>query len=127
MTGQEILDRIADAALETLFLPREIVMAELRTWEVEPHWRDGRVYGAVLRRGAELHFATFDGVPIGRRTVAAALRPQLDRFGYVETRTPRHARRQQRFNEAIGFRAVGGGPHDIHYRMEKAQCRLPLQ
>lgn len=125
MTREQLLDRLCEQAEESLFVSREQMRASLETWAIEPEIRDGKTVGAVLRRGPELHFATF-GEPISRKTVVEALRPQLEQYGYVETRTPRHLERQHRFNRLIGFHAVGGDAFDIHYRMERAQCRLPL-
>lgn len=124
MTREQILELLCDQALQGVFLPREMLMAELRTWDIKPYWHEGACTGAILRRGPQFHFATFKRVPISRAVIADALQPQIEEYGYVETRTPREYGRQRRFNELIGFRAIDEDDYDIHYRMERAQCRL---
>jgi len=115
-----IEDMIWEKAAEDLYIGKAEYMAQLATWEIEPVERCGTIIGAVLRRGAEFHFATFGATPrIGRDTVRDVLAPQLAQFGYVTTKTPKPETRQHRFNRAVGFVAVGEDEFNIHYRLDR--------
>lgn len=117
----ELEDLIWEQASRFLFVPKEQYLAELRTYDVEPVSRDGLLLGAVMRKGPELHFVTFKTGPIGRDIVRRALDPQLDRYGYVETKTPKVDARQHRFNRVMGFVAVGEDQYNVHYRLDRGR------
>jgi hypothetical protein len=128
-------DLIWQQASQTLFLTREQYLEHLRTFAIEPIERDGILIGAVMRKGPELHFTTFRaGVAIDRQLIRDVLAPQLERYGYVETRTPKpdHTR-QHRFNKVVGFVKTGEDDYNVHYRLDRgrsaahrsAPCPLP--
>lgn len=117
----DVRELIWEQARETLFVEREQFMAGLAEWEIESVERDGLLLGAVLRKGPEFHFCTFGAAPrIGRQLIRDVLAPQMDRYGYVVTRTPKPATgRQHRFNRTMGFVQTGEDAYNVHYRLDR--------
>jgi hypothetical protein len=127
-------DLIWERARETLFVTREQFMAGLAEWQVEAVERDGTMIGAVMRKGPEFHFCTTGALArIDRQVIRDVLAPQMERYGYVLTRTPKIDARQHRFNRVMGFVAVGEDRYNVHYRLDRdrsaatrsAPCPLP--
>lgn len=119
-----LVDLLWDKACENLYISREEFERSLDGWSIKPILLEGEEIGAALRRGTEFHFALFKKRVIPRSLVVKVFMPQLDEFGYLTTRTPRHEERQQRFNERFGFVQVGGDDLDIYYRLDRSViCR----
>ena len=88
-------------------------------WDIDLRRNNGEIVMAVFTKGPELHFATFGRKwKMTRKDFRDYLLPLIERFGYVETKTPRDDSRQQRFNELIGFVPLKDDGEFIHYRME---------
>lgn len=120
-----IEDLIWQQASEKLFITKEQYLDQLRTFAIEPIWRDGVLIAAVLRRGPEMHFATFKtGCPITRPMIRDWFAPQFAQYGYVDVRTPRLDKRQQRINEKLGFVQIGEDEYNIHYRLDRGRCTV---
>jgi len=105
----DVGDRLWAQIEPIVFITREQFLAGLTGWDIEAVTIDGRLAFAVLTKGPEFHFASFDtGAPITRAMIRQRLDPIIERHGYVTTRTPKDgADRQHRFNRAYGFKAVG--------------------
>lgn len=117
MDLDQVRERLWEQASEgLLFTSREEYLEDLKTWGIEGYWADDVMVGGILRRGPEFHFFTLgSGHPIGRGTILRFLGPQLERYGYVTTRTPLDDVRQHRFNRAFGFFEIKRDALDVHY------------
>jgi hypothetical protein len=117
----DVVDRLWDQVEPTVFITREQFVAGLVGWDIEAVLIDGRLAFAVLVKGPEFHFASFDsGTAISRAMIRQRLDPIIERHGFVVTRTPKEgADRQHRFNKAFGFRAIGEDEFFITYRMDR--------
>ena len=112
------MDLLWAKGCEKLFITKEQFAESLQGWQIE-EWKEGDALAAItLKKGPEFHFVTTGAVPIPRRLVREVLRSQLEQYGHVTTRTPKHEERQHRFNRIIGFVQTGEDEFDIHYRME---------
>lgn len=114
-----LLDELWEKASEKLYMERETFNMSLVGWSVEPMMLSGERVGIMMKKGPEFHFTllgTRRAMPL--RAIKEWLDPQLEEYGYVSTKTPKHEIRQQRFNERIGFFRVGEDELDIHYRYE---------
>lgn len=121
----DVLERLWEGARERLlFHTRDEFMTELSDWVVEGRYSDGELIGAVMKRGAELHFTVFVPGKVTRAMMREIVESQFLEYGYVETRTPIDLESQHRFNKTVGFVEVGRDTYDVHYRMEKSSCRL---
>lgn len=115
-----VLDKIWEQVEASVFVSRAEFLRGLDGWDVREVEVNGRVAGAILTRGPEFHFATFgETTRITARMARELLQPIIDQYGYVDTRTPKDAIRQQRFNLLIGFEAWGEDEFFIHYRAHK--------
>lgn len=107
-----------------LFITREQFDRDMEGWDVQPIELDGETVGIALRKGPEFHFRSLrTGRHLTRQLLRDLLRPQLEQYGYVTTRTPKDEARQRRFNETVGFKVVGEDKFDIHYKLERESCR----
>jgi len=108
-----------------LFCEREQFIEGLRTFAIEPVERDGVLVVAWLRKGPEFHmFTPKSGKPITGKMLAQAFMPQLEKYGYVKVVTPKLDKRQQRFNERIGFVQIDEDEFNIHYRLDRSRSVL---
>lgn len=120
----KIEDLLWQQAAEVLFITKEQYLEHLCAYAIEPVERDGVLVGAVLRKGAEFHFATFgSGRPITRAMIRDCLAPQLAEFGFVETKTPKTDVRQHRLNRKLGFAQVGEDEFNLRFRLAREDCR----
>lgn len=118
----DLREHLWQKASERLFITREQFDADLESWDIEPIRLGAEVIGVALRRGAEFHFTSLGtGRSLTRALLRDILRPQLERYGFIVTRTPKEEARQRRFNEAIGFVATGEDELDVHYRLERVR------
>lgn len=125
MTDRATLEALIwEQVSQHLFVPKNQFMAELAAYTLEPVSRDGLLLAVVMRREDELHFVTFKAGPLSREMVRAAFAPQLEKYGYLTTRTPKVDTRQHRFNRLVGFQAVGEDEFDIHYQLRREDCRV---
>jgi hypothetical protein len=113
-----VLDALWEQAEPQVFITREQFEHGLEGWTIEPVERDGELVGAFVTRGPELHFATFKRIAVPLRLIRDHLEPIIARHGFVRTRTPKDAPRQQRFNELLGFVAEGEDEFFLFYRMD---------
>lgn len=124
---------IWEQASQVLFISKEEYLEHLRGYELEPFEKDGELLMIVMRKEAELHVVTFKAGAITKRMVRGAFTPQLEKYGYLTTRTPKVDARQHRFNRAMGFVAVGEDQYNVHYRLDRGRsaihrsstCQLP--
>lgn len=118
------MDLLWQQAAKTLYLTREQFEASLLGWSIEEVHVEGALAGAILRKGPELHFASFGtGHVATRKIVLDAVRGQLEQFGHVVTKTPKEDERQGRFNRLVGFKVVGSDKFDTHYRLDAGDFR----
>lgn len=105
-------------ARKRIYVTRDQYLESLNGWTIKPHTVGYDTVGAALTKGPEFHFATF-GLKwhLSRAEIREYLEPILAEHGEVITKTPHEDKRQQRFNEIIGFVAVGKDEYDIHYRL----------
>lgn len=123
MTRAQAIDALWLVRSPLLFVSREAFEAGLEGWDLAPIVLDGQEIGVAMRKGPEYHFALVGRqVRIPRRLVEEQFAPQLEAYGHVITRTPKHETRQRRFNEAFGFVRTGEDALDIHYRLERKTC-----
>ena len=103
-----------------LFIGREQFAKALEDWEIhELHGPNGLAVLFVVK-GPEFHFAKLDAdYQVTRDDLRRWPGDLIAKYGYAETRTPKHDTRQRRFNERLGFRRVGEDEHEIHYRIDK--------
>ena len=114
----ELIDRLW-LQEEGVFLSREQYVQSLDGWDVSPHEVAGVLVGVTITKGPEFHFATFGAKwRLTRADMRRYLGPLLEKYGHVETKTPKDDYRQQRFNRLIGFTAVGEDEFYTHYKLE---------
>lgn len=125
MVDPDVARRLWEQIEPTVFISHDQFVAGLAEWDIEAVRIDGELAFAVLVKGPEFHFASFNTrTPITRAMIRARLDPIIQRHGFCTTRTPKDgADRQHRFNLAYGFQAVGEDEFMIHYRLERP-CRL---
>ena len=105
MTRDQMIDALWMRS--KLFVEREEFAKTFKGWEMAAVEVDGTPAFVTVTRGAEFHFESLDGsIPITRQMIREFLKPIISAYGYAMTRTPKDDRRQQRFNEAFGFRAT---------------------
>lgn len=118
------MDLLWEQASKTLYLTREQWEQTMLGWEIEEVRVQGDLGGAILRKGPELHFAVFDTGHIAtRQIVVDAVKGQLEKYGYVVTRTPKDDKRQARFNALVGFKVTGEDEFDTHFRLDAGDFR----
>lgn len=118
MTEAQIIERLW---LESpLFLTRAEFEQSLQGWQIETVQGPAGVAGVVLSKGPEFHFAKFDAAfQVTREILRRWPGELIERHGYALTRTPKEDTRQRRFNERLGFQAVGEDEFDVHYRITR--------
>jgi len=112
MTPQQL---IWEASKYTVFCTEEEFYASIAGSDIRGYYREGRLIGAVTYDGPEFHFVMAGGYTVKRADVIEVLKPLIDRYGMVKTKTPREDKRQQRFNERFGFVRSGEDDETIHY------------
>ena len=114
-----------------IFITREEFAHTLDGWDIEPHVMPAGNIGAVfVSKGPEFHFQKFDPAMQATRDILKKYPGELiAKHGFAMTRTPHTDRRQQRFNERLGFYRVGEDESFIHYRIDhlrkkESPCQL---
>ena len=110
------IQHLWDAAKLTLFCSEAEFVASLEGCEISSVMRAGQCVAVLVRKGSEFHFTKVGDYIISHRDIIEVLSITIDKYGYVDTKTPRADKRQQRFNERFGFVRTGEDEHDIHYR-----------
>ena len=120
----ELMDRIWEVVGPTMYLSREHWESCWDGWTIEGHELDGALAYATLINGPEFHFVVLRehnrGTP---GIIRSHLKPLLERYGHVVTRTPKNETRQLRFNRAVGFRETGEDEFFLHLRLEAEGSR----
>lgn len=114
-----VRDLIWEHSRDLMFTTQSEFMRALEDWEIEGHVVDGDLIGAVLRRGPEFHYAAFVTGRLTRALIKELFRPQLEKYGYLTTRTPVDDLKQRRWNSMWGFVKTGEDEYDVYYRLEK--------
>lgn len=116
MERREIIDRLYQDS--PLFSAREQFEQTLDGWDIqEVHGANG-IAGVVVSKGPEFHFAKWDpAYQVTREDLRRWPGELIAAHGYALTRTPKEDARQRRFNERLGFVAVGEDEYDVHYRI----------
>jgi hypothetical protein len=109
-------EHLWESVKHTLFCSEEEYYASLEGCTISSVMRGGKLVAILVYKGSEFHFVTIDNYIISHRDIIEVLSATIDKYGYVDTRTPRTDKRQQRFNERFGFVRTGEDEHDIHYR-----------
>ena len=119
MAGMDLVGALWEHS--PLFVSREEFERTLDGWTLEPvHDAAGEVAVIFVVKGPEFHFCKLDETYQATREILRRYPGELiARHGYALTRTPKEDRRQRRFNERLGFYAVGEDEHDVHYRIDK--------
>jgi len=82
-------DEILERYLETLDIDLNGAKANLHGWDVKIAQRAGQDVAICVSKGPELHFVPLvEGKAMSRRNTIEALKPILDKYGYVTTRVP---------------------------------------
>jgi hypothetical protein len=119
-TRAEIIDLLWNIDEKVLYLSKTQYVDSLDGWRIAPHYEGGVMVGATITKGSEFHFATFGGQwKMTRADIRRYLRPLIDRYGYVTTKTPKEDTRQGRFNKILGFFVTGEDEFFTHYKLER--------
>jgi hypothetical protein len=122
VTSSELIDRLWSDS--PLFLTREEFEQSLAGCEFDPVVHEGATVGVFVVKGPEFHFAKWDPLHQCSRDILRRYPGELiERYGYALTRTPKDDARQRRFNERLGFCAVGEDEYDVIYRIEKLRVK----
>ena len=112
-------DILWGAVKETLFCTREEYLATLKDWFVWALEQDGETLALRVSNGPEFHFVIVKRKSFTMADIRAMVKPLIDSYGYATTRTPLRDKRQQRFNERLGFVRVREDQYDVIYRIDK--------
>ena len=113
-----VIDRLWQQIEPVVFITRGEFERGLADWEIEPVG-DPLAF-AVLTRGPELHFASFDtGARITPRMIWSRLDAIMARHGFVTTRTEIEDVKQQRLNRRLGFVETGRDEFFLFSRLDK--------
>lgn len=120
----QVMDLLWEQASSKLYIERPEFERQMAEWEIEEVRVGGDLGGAILRKGPELHFSVFNtGHVATRQIVIDAVKGQLQKYGYVVTKTPKDDKRQARFNALVGFKVVDEDEFDTYYRLEAGDFR----
>ena len=113
----EIKGMIWRSLPSSLYISEEMFLAGLEEWDISPLEIDGDLVAAAITKGPEFHFVTF-GKPwkLTRAQLRGYLMPLVEKYGCVQTKTPKEDTRQRRFNELIGFVPEGEDEYFVQYR-----------
>lgn len=115
----DLVDALWAEIEPAVYIGRAAFVRGLADWDVTPIRIDGELAYVTLTRGPELHYASFGGHRISLGLIRGWMAPLLERYGYVTTRTPKSATRQQRLNALIGGRVTGEDEFFLMYRLDK--------
>lgn len=122
MERAQVIERLWEDS--PLFLTREQFAQTLQGWTMEVVQGDHGVAGVVLSKGPEFHFAKWDpAFQVTREILRRWPGEVIARHGYALTRTPKEDARQLRFNQRVGFYAVGEDQYDVHQRIDTLRAR----
>lgn len=120
MREDHLNDLLWSQAENRVYISKEQYLQSLDGWSRVEHEVSGEMVGVVLTRGPELHFVTFGKKwNLTRADIRNYLLPLLEKFGYVETKTPKDDVRQRRFNRIVGFEESGEDEFFVHYKMKR--------
>lgn len=110
-----------------LFLTREEFEHSLDGWTIDPVLRDDGSIGIIfVSKGPEFHFQKFGTDIQASRAILKKYPGELiATHGYALTKTPLADRRQQRFNERLGFYRIGEDQFDVLYRIDHLRMKEP--
>lgn len=122
MERHEIIGRLYQDS--PLFYTREQFERTLDGWQIHEVYGASGIAGVVITRGPEFHFAKWDpAYQVSRADLRRWPGELIEQHGYAITRTPKYDKRQQRFNERLGFERVGEDEYDIHYRITRLRVK----
>ena len=110
-----------------LFITREQFEQSLEGWTLDPVLRaDGSIGIIFVSNGPEFHFQKFGTDIQASRAILQKYPGELiATHGYALTKTPLTDRRQQRFNERLGFYRIGEDQFDVIYRIDQLRKKEP--
>ena len=115
-----LMDVLWAQAEPTWFLSKELFMRGMDGWDIKPVWCGGELAFITASNGPAFHFQSLGTKhPISRQMIKAFLQAIIDKHGYATTKTPKDDERQNRFNRAFGFEAVGEDDFDVHYKITR--------
>lgn len=124
MDRLKIIDEMWKETKDKVFISRHDFDVGLEGWELSTKELDGQIVGAIVTKGPEFHFVLFGPKRrITRALVADCVQPQIDKFGFVLTKTPKEDIRQHRFNLIVGFKVETTDEFYTYFRMERLNFR----
>lgn len=115
-----LIDQLWELAEPTLYITKDEFVKSLEGWEIEPIEIDGVVALITMTKGALFHFVSMKtGKPFSMKVVRGTIGRVIEQHGYAETRTPKDDVRMHRFNNRLGFKAIGEDALDTHFRIER--------
>ena len=121
-----LTDLLWQAVEPVMFITKEQFLASLCQWEIDIIETEGEPAFITLTRGPEFHIHSVgSGRRIPLREIERRIGVLVERYGYAETRTPKHMAKQRKINEMFGAMIVGEDDLDIHYRFYgRRKCQL---
>lgn len=118
MSPSQVIDAIWRQTEPHVFFTREQFERSLDGCVIEPFESDGQLAFVTVVHGPEFHFVSLGtGATISIKMIRDSVQPIIDRYGYVQTRTPKDDVRQRRINEKIGFTIEAEDEAWVLYRM----------
>jgi len=117
---ESLIKKFYEKSEPFLFLTEKEFSESFKDWTMICHPDKEDPAFVAFVKGPEFHFVSMERrVPLSLKTIKDFLRVIIKHKGYALTRTPHEDKRQQRFNELIGFQKISEDEYDIHYRIEK--------
>jgi hypothetical protein len=109
-----------------LYISADAYELAMQDWDIEPlYLQDGNPYLIFAIKGPEFHFVKpNDKVSITASDLKMYPGSLIEKHGHATTKTPHDDKRQQRFNERLGFYRTGEDSEYIHYKIEKMRKSL---
>jgi hypothetical protein len=115
---EALIEALWRQAEPNVFIDREQFAAGLQQYDqvlVTPAF-------VFLAKGPEFHFLSLGTKqPMSLKFIRETLSAFIKQHGYACTRTPVEDKRQQRFNEKLGFYKTHEDEHDIFYRIDEVK------
>jgi hypothetical protein len=122
MTRKELLDILLKAS--PLYFSSVDFEKHMEGFEIEAmHLPCGQPRLIFIIKGPEFHFVKPTDQSIHASDLLRYPGSLIKKYGYATTKTPLPDKRQQRFNERLGFYRVLEDEEHIHYRIEKMRNR----
>lgn len=115
-----IEDRLWEQLPDLIFVSKEDFLRNLEDWDIEPVEIDGELAFALLTKGTEFHFQSFNtGHLIPMKIIREHIQELIDMHGYATTATPKDDVQQHRINMMFGCKVVSEDEYDRHYRIDR--------